>query len=267
MEAKLRPKSNDTSQADRKVWILQDLSFSTFYNFAADSFKLSNIAFNGHTAFLHDRLNISFGGSLNPYETRIIDSISGNRVIKSAIPVNRLTFQDGRLPMLASFNFSASASLNPQTFHPRTTQPVQGTALQNLNPQQAQKLALINSDPMAYVDFNVPYNVSLNYSFTYTNSVTSTSNVNTMAISGDVNITSKWKIQYTTNVDLKLRQVSSATSFSIYRDLHCWDLAMQWLPFGYYKSYNVTLRVKSAILQDLKLSKRSDYTSSQYFRN
>jgi hypothetical protein len=42
-------------------------------------------------------------------------------------------------------------------------------------------------------------------------------------------------------------------------------LSMQWLPFGYYKSYNVTLRVKAAILQDLKLTKRSDYTSNQFY--
>ncbi len=265
LEAKLRPKSNDTSQTPRKVWILQDLSLSTFYNFAADSFKLSAISFSGHTAFLHDHLNITFGGSLNPYETKISDSISNNQVQRYARSIDRYTFQDGRLPMLTSFNFSASASLNPATFHPHpTVQPV-GNTLQSINPQQASKLALINSDPTAYVDFNVPYNVTLNYSYTYSNNVTSTSNTNTLAISGDVNLTSKWKVQYTTNVDLRVRQISSATSFSIYRDLHCWDLAMTWLPFGYYKSYNVTLRVKSAILQDLKLSKRSDYTSNQYF--
>ncbi|MDB5111290.1 MAG: hypothetical protein JWR67_2404, partial [Mucilaginibacter sp.] len=267
IEAKLRPKSTDTSNADRKVWILQDLNVSTFYNFAADSLKLSPISFQGHTAFLHDRLNINFGGTLNPYVTKVIDSISNGQITRSPILTNRYTFQDGKFPMLTSFNISASASLNPATFHPRPqTQNQAGmNTLQNMNPQQAQKLALLNSDPSAYVDFNVPYNITLNYSFTYTNNVVSTLNTNTLMISGDVNVTSKWKIQYNTNLDLKLRQLSSATSFAIYRDLHCWDLAIQWLPFGYYKSYNVTLRVKSTILQDLKLSKRSDYTSNPNF--
>jgi hypothetical protein len=267
IEAKLRPKSTDTSNADRKVWILQDLNVSTFYNFAADSLKLSPISFSGHTAFLHDRLNINFGGTLNPYVTKVIDSISNGQITRTPILTNRYTFQDGKFPMLTSFNISASASLNPATFHPRPqTQNQAGiNTLQNMNPQQAQKLALLNSDPSAYVDFNVPYNITLNYSFTYTNNVVSTSNTNTLMISGDVNVTSKWKIQYNTNLDLKLRQLSSATSFAIYRDLHCWDLAIQWLPFGYYKSYNVTLRVKSTILQDLKLSKRSDYTSNPNF--
>jgi len=84
-------------------------------------------------------------------------------------------------------------------------------------------------------------------------------------ISGDVSITKNWKVQYTTNYDLRASKLSSATSFGIYRNLHCWSLNFQWLPFGYYKSYNVTLRVNSAILQDLKLTKRSDYTNNQYY--
>jgi len=117
------------------------------------------------------------------------------------------------------------------------------------------------------VDFKIPWNISMNYNFSYANQYTSTSVANTLMLSGDVNLTQKWKVQYTTNYDIRARQLGSATSFSIYRDLHCWDLSVQWLPFGYYKSYNVTLRVKSTILQDLKLSKKSDYTSSPYFNN
>jgi hypothetical protein len=32
----------------------------------------------------------------------------------------------------------------------------------------------------------------------------------------------------------------------LYRDLHCWDLSIQWTPFGYYKSYNVNIKGKSS---------------------
>jgi hypothetical protein len=266
IEAKLRPKSTDTSREDRKIQILQSLSFSTFYNFAADSFKLTPISISGHTGLFHDRINISFGATLNPYVTKILDSIANNQIVHYSRLVNRYTFQDGQFPTLTSFNFSASGSLNPATFHPNpgSTLPV-GAAMATATPEQAQKLALLNSDPSAYVDFNIPWNLSINYNFTYTNNYINTQTVNTIMLSGDVSITPKWKIQYNTNYDLKVRQLSSATSFAIYRDLHCWDLSIQWLPFGYYKSYNVTLRVKSTILQALKLSKRSDYTSSSNF--
>jgi len=265
LEAKIRRKSTDTATTDKKVSILEGFSISTFYNFAADSFRLTPISFSGHTSFLNNRLSFSFGGVLNPYKTSIGDSIQNGQLTRYWRPVNRFTFQDGRLPTLSSFNISASISLNPTVFHPTPqAQPGMNT-LQNINPQQAAKLALINSDPNAYVDFNMPYNITLNYQFTYSNNVINTSNTNTVNITGDLNITPKWKVSYTTNFDLKARQLSSATSFTIYRDLHCWNLAATWLPFGFYKSYNVTLRVNSAILQDLKLSKKTDYTSSQYF--
>ena len=85
-------------------------------------------------------------------------------------------------------------------------------------------------------------------------------------LNGDVTITKGWKVQYNTNYDIRAKKLA-ITSFGIYRDLHCWDLNFQWVPFGVYKSYNVTLRVRSPILQDLKLSKKSDYTNNQNFNN
>ncbi|WP_426667585.1 putative LPS assembly protein LptD [Mucilaginibacter sp. McL0603] len=266
IEAKVRPKSTDTSTTDKKIKILEGFNISTFYNFAADSLKLSAISFSGHTSLFKQKLNITIGGSLDPYVTQVRDSIMSNQIFKYKVPTNRYTWQDGKFPTLTSFNLSASASLNPALFKPQnTTTPTPANTLQTMNPDQAAKLALLNSDPSAYVDFNVPWNVSLNYSFNYNNGYTSTFVTNTIQLSGDVNVTPKWKVQYTTNYDLRAGRLSSATSFGIYRDLHCWDLSVQWLPFGYYKSYNVTLRVKAAILQDLKLTKRSDYTSNQFY--
>lgn len=266
IEGKVRPKATDTSTEDKNIKILDGLTFSTFYNFAADSFRLSPITFSGHTAILHQKVNISFSGVFNPYQERIIDSISNGTIIRSAREMNRYTWQNGKLPSLQQFTLSMSGSLNSTSFHPQTNQNKYApNTLQNMTPEQKERLAMMNSDPSAYVDFNIPWNISFNYSFTYNNNYSSNQVTNTMMISGDFNLTPKWKIQYSTNYDLKAHGFSSATSFSIYRDLHCWDLSIQWLPFGYYKSYNVTLRVKSTILQDLKLSKRSDYTSNAYF--
>lgn len=265
IEAKLKPKSTDTSGTSRKIPILQGLTISSFYNFAADSLKLSTISLSGHTSVLNQKVNINFNGLFDPYETQVRDSISGNVVRNYVRRVNRLSLRDGKFPMLSNFSLSMSASLNPATFRPKQPGNNAIGTIAAMSPDQAQRLALINSDPSAYIDFNVPWNLSINYSFSYQNNVTSTTSSNTMMLSGDVSLTAKWKIQYNTTYDLKARQLSSATSFAIYRDLHCWDLSIQWLPFGFYKSYNVTLKVKASILQDLKLSKRNDYTNNQTF--
>jgi lipopolysaccharide assembly outer membrane protein LptD (OstA) len=264
IEAKVKAKSTDTSGVDRKIPILQGLTFSTFYNFAADSLKLSPINFSGHTSILNQKVNVNFSGVFDPYITEIRDSISNGSVVRSAIQVNRFRWQQGKLPLLRSINVSMSGSLNPATFNPKPRTQINNT-LQGMSQEQADRLAVINSDPGAYIDFNVPWNLSLNYSFTYNNNIVNTTQSNTLMISGDVSLTQKWKIQYNSSLDIKARQLSSATSFAIYRDLHCWDLSFQWLPFGFYKSYNVTLKVKASILQDLKLSKRNDYTNNQSF--
>lgn len=265
IEAKVRPKSTDTSTTAKKIKILEGFTVSTSYNFAADSLNLSPISFSGHTSLFKDKLNINFSGTFNPYTTLVRDSISNGQIYKYRIPINKFTWQNGKFPTLVQASLSASASLNPALFHPSVQPAAPGSTLQTANPDQAAKLALLNSDPSAYVDFNVPWNASINYSFSYSNNYTNTYVSNTVMLSGDVSVTKNWKVQYTTNYDLRKGQLSSATSFGIYRNLHCWDLSFQWLPFGYYKSYNVTLRVKAAILQDLKLTKRSDYTSNQYY--
>lgn len=264
IEIKLKPKTTDTSGKSQKIPILQGLSFSTFYNFAQDSLRLSPITFSAHSAIFNQKVNLSFSGSLNPYEVKVIDSIANGQITRTPLTINRYTLQDGKLPGLSSFSFSMSGALNPASFKPRTP-VIPGANLQNMTSQQAQRLAAINSDPSAYVDFNVPWNLSFNYNYTYTNNTVSTSNSNTVMLSGDINITKGWKIQYSTQYDLKALKISGVPQFTIYRDLHCWDLNVQWVPFGYFKSYNVTLKVKAAILQDLKLSKRSDYTNNSNY--
>lgn len=49
------------------------------------------------------------------------------------------------------------------------------------------------------------------------------------------------------------------TSVNIYRDMHCWKINFNWIPTGFRKSYNMTIRVKSSILQDLKIEKKTDW--------
>jgi len=263
VEIKVKAKSTDTSGKDRKISIIDGFSFSSSYNFAQDSLRLSPIQFSAHTAILNQKVNISLFGSFNPYVTQVLDSISGGQVLRFTHEINRFTFQNGRFPQLTSISLSMSGSLNSTTFSPHA--PVQpGSTLQTINPQQSQRLAFINSDPSAYVDFNVPWDVAFNYSLSYNNNYINTNVTNTLMLTGNVNVTKGWKVGYNTNIDLRAGRLA-VSSFTIYRDLHCWDLNATWIPFGVYKSYNITLKVKAAILQDLKLSKRSDYTSNSSF--
>ena len=137
-------------------------------------------------------------------------------------------------------------------------------SMPNLSPEQAQALSRISTDPNAFVDFNIPWNVAASVSFNYARVFDSQEQrmrsvlTNTVNVHGDFNVTPKWKIQYNTGFDF-VQMKASLTNISIYRDLHCWDMSVGWVPFGQYKSYNITIRAKASILQDLKLSKRQSH--------
>ena len=136
--------------------------------------------------------------------------------------------------------------------------PTGNTDLFNrVNADEAEQLRQISNNSNAFVDFSIPWNLSFFYNFNYSNNGLTKTVVQIFNANGDFSLTPKWKVQFTTGYDFLTKKISS-TQFSIYRDLHCWDLSMSWRPFGLYQSYSVDLRVKSAILQDLKLSKRRE---------
>ena len=75
---------------------------------------------------------------------------------------------------------------------------------------------------------------------------------------GDVSITKNWKIGFRSGYDFKNKEFTY-TSIDIYRDLHCWEMMFNWIPLGFHQSYNFVIKVKSSLLQDLKLTKKRDF--------
>ncbi|WP_237487968.1 putative LPS assembly protein LptD [Hufsiella arboris] len=247
IEAKVRSKS-DTTNAFEKIPILQGLSFSGNYNFAADSFKLSPISFSGRTALLKQKLGINFYGTFDPYQVNSL----GNRV-------NEYALSRGQIARLTNIGLSCDFSFNSEAVKRRNDNADKiGQSRNNMTPQQAEALARISRDPNSFVDFNVPWNITASYSFNYSKPGLYTTVSNTLNFSGDLSVTPKWKVQYTSGYDFRAQKMS-LTQFSFYRDLHCWDMSFRWVPFGPYQSYSFDLRVKASILQDLKLNRRRDY--------
>src|SRR5690606_82187 len=74
-------------------------------------------------------------------------------------------------------------------------------------------------------------------------------------ISGDLSLSEKWKINFTSGFDLSAKQATQ-TMIGIARDLHCWQLNVNWVPFGRLTSYSIDIRVTSSILKDLEVTRR-----------
>jgi hypothetical protein len=82
--------------------------------------------------------------------------------------------------------------------------------------------------------------------------------IQTLNISGDINITKKWKIGFTTGYDFTQKDLSY-TSLDVYRDLHCWEMRFNWIPFGMRRGWSFTINVKASVLQDLKYNMKRDF--------
>ena len=108
----------------------------------------------------------------------------------------------------------------------------------------------------------MPWSINFNYNFNYSKPQFESTITNTVSASGDVNITRKWKMGFNTGYDLKSKKLTY-TTLDIYRDLHCWELKFNVIPFGDRKSYSLDIRVKSAVLQDLKLTRKRSWFDLQ----
>jgi hypothetical protein len=121
------------------------------------------------------------------------------------------------------------------------------------------ELDYINSHPDAYVDFNVPWNLNIYYNLNYIKPPLTKEEITQSAtFSGDLSLTKKWKISLTSGYDFTSKKLT-LTSINIYRDLHCWEMHFNWIPFGFRQSFSLDINVKSATLKDLKLSRRKDW--------
>lgn len=250
IEAKVRS-GKDSANNVEKIPIIQGLNFNGNYNFAADSFKLSTISFSGRTSFFKQKLGINFNGILNPYQLDTAGNVIDDFLIKK-----------GKIARITNFGVSTSFSFNSQAAASRNQQQTElEESLPNATPQQREAVAQISRDPNAFVDFNIPWNISASYSFQYSNNGRTRLVTNTVNFSGDFSVTPKWKVQYSSGYDFVNNEIT-IPQFSIYRDLHCWDMSFRWIPVGQYKSWSVDLRVRASVLQDLKLSRRSRFNNN-----
>ena len=114
--------------------------------------------------------------------------------------------------------------------------------------------------------FQIPWNINLYYNINYRKPSTESEIIQSLNFDGEINITKKWNLKFRSGYDLKNKDFTF-TSLDLYRDLHCWEMMFNWIPFGNRKSYNFIIRVKSDILQDLKIEKKKNIFDSNYLSN
>lgn len=253
----------DTITGTKKVAIFDNISISMGYDFAADSLRWQPLRISGRST-IWKQLNITFALSFDPYVIQ-----NGVRVNQTEWKVNKRLLRFSN----ANINVGLNLVINRDLFKGKQ-QDDKAIAEQVKNSESVLDQNL-HGMPNHRPDFNNPWSLTINYTFAYTTSdnygyyifadMERTSPkpythkfVQTLNIIGEFNITRKWKIGFTTGYDFVQKQMSY-TSIDIYRDLHCWEMRFNWIPFGYRKGWSFTINIKASALQDVKLKLDKDF--------
>lgn len=241
LEMKVRS-SSDTISGFKKIKIFENLSIDSRYDVLADSFQLSPFTMNLRT-MPFENININMNAVADPYA---LSDVSGRRV-------NDFVANNGsQLARLTSMNIAVGVNLQSKQAKPKTDSKT----------GNKEELDEINRNRYQYVDFNIPWTLNVSYNFIY-NKPAFTENIQqTLSFNGDINVTENWKVGMNSGFDLKQMKFTY-TSMNIYRNLHCWEIRLNMVPFGFRKSYSLDINVKSSILQDLKLSRKRDWFDLQ----
>lgn len=243
---------NDTISGTKKIKIFENLSFSGSYNFLADSFNLTPIRFSTRTSFFKRLINVSLGGNIDPYAYQV-DSISeSNQIYQRRI--NELAIKNNQgIGSLSFISMSLGMRFSAKDFKNSNEEEKES------NFGTRQEMEYINSNIAEYVDFNVPWSLNMNYNLNRRKTgFKSPTLTQTITMSGDISISEKTKLSMRSGYDFKNKMLTQ-TSINAVRDLHCWRISFNWVPFGRFQSYNLSINAVSALLQDLKLEKKSRF--------
>lgn len=251
-EAKVKSKKDSATGGTRKAQVLDYLGFDAAYNVFADSLNLSNINISARNVFFKI-INVTSTAQLDPYAYN--DS--------TGLRVNKFQYnKNNQLTRLVNANLNVQFNLNSKTNTPNKPAVKKDAELQ-----------MIQRNPYDYVDFSVPWNISVSYNVNYNETKkllyrTPLQNPLTkdltqaIQLRGDINVAPKWKVGVSTGYDIKTKAFTY-TNIDIYRDLHCWEMRFTVVPFGPQLGYFININVKSSTLQDLKLSRRRSWYDLQ----
>ena len=255
-QAKIK-KGEEEKKIDLLSWRM-----NSSYNFAADSMQLANLRSNIRSK-LAGKLNLDLSMTHDFYDYNESTKKRVGQLLKKTLPKNigsviypRLTnmrFSTGfRLKSKQWVDFSKEESAAEDTSY--VDSDLAGPGLNETKEKIKENL---NNKKL----WNT--NISLSYTYSALNPLNKSKNfwANT---NSSFNLTKKWKVSYRARFDLLKRDLVSH-SFSIYRDLHCWELSMNWTPNGIGQGINFKLNVKSPTLRDLKIEKRGGIYSGAGF--
>ena len=258
LEAKVRDRADTTGKGNKKVKLLDQLNFSTGYNFLADSLKMRTISTSMSTN-LFNKVNISASAGFDPYA---VDS-KGKRYNRYAVTAGQGLARFTNASASASYSISGKGAMSGNDgredssspadyyqriyYHPVTGEYVPGGWLYYTNPNVPWSL-----------NFNANISCSRQYVYDSAASTLTTKNniTSTLGVSGNIKLTPRMSINASSGYDFVAKKITT-TQISASYDLHCFNIQVSWVPLGTWQSYSFKIAANAASLADLLRFKKS----------
>jgi hypothetical protein len=258
LEAKVFSK-DDTTGKPKKTKIIDNFGINTAYNIFADSMRWAPVSMQFRTT-IKNTINISVNGNFSLYATDSKGSPIGSFLYSENKQLMHLT------NFTTSLDFSLSEllkgtkdkkNLNTAGGGFAGADRIGGPTGPNVKDPPVPSGSL--TDKYGYTAFNVPWTLNVSYSFNYFVTGLKSTATQTLSLNnGSLALTKKMKATFTSGYDFTNKQITM-TQIGITRDLHCWEINFNWVPNGTMQMWNFTIRVKAAVLSDLKYERRKDF--------
>ena len=261
LEAKVLDKENDDEEL-KKVVLLNNLNFSTSYNLAADSLKLSPVRMTGGTQLFKNKMNINFGATLDPYALNENNVRINEFQISNGGGLFRLTSAN----LTFNYAFSSSSldkdsgkngsSVDESVRNGGRDDDLFGKAMDTSSEDFSNNDDTKDEKPSKLYNYKIPWTLRLAYAVNYNNSVGQNDiSSHSLMFSSDIELSPKWSAGVSSGYDFK-NQGITYTQLRFERDLLSWRMNFSWIPFSANKSWNFFIGIKSGMLSDIKYDKR-----------
>ncbi len=277
LEAKVR--SDQDSTGFKKISLIENLTLSQSYNFAADSLRWSNLS-TSILLRLTKNFNLNLSATWDVYKYGVNEYGTPVRINKLRI------LHGGGWGRLASTGTSFSYTFNNETFRKlfrrgkkddkdkeKETGNTRRDGPMTINDDEQQQSKsdrasdYIELQPNGYMKWDFPWSLTVNYSLNYGYGAFDYDRLeykgkwtHNLSFNGSLRPTKNWNISFNASYNFDTHKLAYMNC-TISREMHCFTMSASFVPVGPYKSYNFHIAVKSSILSDVKYDKHSSYSN------
>jgi LptD protein len=255
IEAKVFSKKDST---EKKLPLFRNIGVSGSYNFAADSLNWSQAGVTGNTTIFNGMTSFRFGMTFDPYDR---NPTTGSRINKyywdtqgKPLRLERWDFSfTSNMTVRRLRDLIAGVDTDVREANRPATAP--GEEDQPPLPPREDFLDLFN-------DFSIAHTFSVRYGFQGGKDTTVVI-ANSISSRGSFKLTPNWRITVGNfGYDFQSKRITYP-DFGFYRDLHCWEMGVNWQPL--YGTYSFYLRVKPGKLDFINIPYRKSIQDARRF--